>query len=198
MPHVRRRSRNSCRPTSAPRVASCAGSAAPRSSPSASASAAAIPGSQPRRTTACRRSRLLREARRAQRRPGPAQRAADLKGPILALQAGDDQNITPESNAAFDAGADARGRRARARRHEGAPHSFFDRKQEEFADASDDAWRPRARVHRAAPLGHSDRFGTRGKQTERRSRSRRAGKRRARSLAAYYTSRRAGRRSSAG
>jgi len=22
----------------------------------------------------------------------------------------------------------------------GAPHSFFDRKQEEFADASDDAW----------------------------------------------------------
>jgi len=25
--------------------------------------------------------------------------------------------------------------------YEGAPHSFFDRKQEEFADASDDAWR---------------------------------------------------------
>jgi carboxymethylenebutenolidase len=23
----------------------------------------------------------------------------------------------------------------------GAPHSFFDRKQEEFADASEDAWR---------------------------------------------------------
>jgi carboxymethylenebutenolidase len=25
--------------------------------------------------------------------------------------------------------------------YDGAPHSFFDRKQEEFADASDDAWR---------------------------------------------------------
>ena len=24
---------------------------------------------------------------------------------------------------------------------EGAPHSFFDRKQEEFAEASEDAWR---------------------------------------------------------
>ena len=33
--------------------------------------------------------------------------------PILALQAGDDQNITAEDNAAFDAGA--RGRRGRAR-----------------------------------------------------------------------------------
>ena len=25
--------------------------------------------------------------------------------------------------------------------YDSAPHSFFDRKQEEFADASDDAWR---------------------------------------------------------
>ena len=25
--------------------------------------------------------------------------------------------------------------------YDGAPHSFFDRKQAEFADASDDAWR---------------------------------------------------------
>jgi carboxymethylenebutenolidase len=25
--------------------------------------------------------------------------------------------------------------------YDGAPHSFFDRKQEEFADASEDAWR---------------------------------------------------------
>jgi carboxymethylenebutenolidase len=24
--------------------------------------------------------------------------------------------------------------------YDGAPHSFFDRKQEQFADASDDAW----------------------------------------------------------
>jgi carboxymethylenebutenolidase len=25
--------------------------------------------------------------------------------------------------------------------YDGAPHSFFDRKQEQFTDASDDAWR---------------------------------------------------------
>jgi carboxymethylenebutenolidase len=69
------------------------------------------------------------------------QRAAQIECPILALQAGDDQGITAEDNAVFeraltDAGVD----------HEivtfaGAPHSFFDRKQAEFADASADAWR---------------------------------------------------------
>ena len=35
--------------------------------------------------------------------PGPTQRAAELEAPILALQAGDDANILPEHNAAFDA-----------------------------------------------------------------------------------------------
>ena len=35
--------------------------------------------------------------------PGPTQRAAELAAPILALQAGDDANITAEHNAAFDA-----------------------------------------------------------------------------------------------
>src|SRR5437899_8448232 len=34
--------------------------------------------------------------------PGPTQRAAELKAPILALQAGDDQNITAADNAAFE------------------------------------------------------------------------------------------------
>ena len=39
-------------------------------------------------------------------------------------------------------GADRRGHRARDRQYDGAPHSFFDRKQEEFAERdSDDAWR---------------------------------------------------------
>ena len=48
--------------------------------------------------------------------PGPTQRAAEFAAPILALQAGDDQNILPEHNAAFDAALTAGGRRARARR----------------------------------------------------------------------------------
>jgi carboxymethylenebutenolidase len=69
-----------------------------------------------------------------------AERAAELKAPILALQAGADQNITAEDNAAFEAALDAAAVDYELVTYEGAPHSFFDRKQEEFAAASDDAW----------------------------------------------------------
>ena len=72
--------------------------------------------------------------------PGPAQKAGELEAPILGLMGGADEGIPVEQVRAFeqalvDAGAD----------HElvvydGAPHSFFDRKQEQFADASADAW----------------------------------------------------------
>jgi carboxymethylenebutenolidase len=72
---------------------------------------------------------------------GPAQRAAEIAAPILALQAGDDQNITAEHNAAFDAALAGAGVEHEVVTYPGAPHSFFDRKQEEFADASEDAWR---------------------------------------------------------
>src|SRR3954471_16783649 len=74
-------------------------------------------------------------------RPAEAsERAAELKAPILALQAGADQNITPEDNAAFEAALDAAAVDYELVTYGGAPHSFFDRKQEEFAAASDDAW----------------------------------------------------------
>jgi carboxymethylenebutenolidase len=72
--------------------------------------------------------------------PGPTARAAELRAPILALQAGDDQNITAEHNAAFEAALTAAGVEHELVTYEGAPHSFFDRKHEEFAAASDDAW----------------------------------------------------------
>ncbi len=72
--------------------------------------------------------------------PGPTQRAAELAAPILALQAGDDQNITAELNAAFDEAMTEAGVEHELVVYEGAPHSFFDRKHEEFADASEDAW----------------------------------------------------------
>jgi carboxymethylenebutenolidase len=72
--------------------------------------------------------------------PGPIARAAELKGPILALQAGDDQGITREQNDEFDAALTAAGVEHELVIYDGAPHSFFDRKQEEFADASEDAW----------------------------------------------------------
>jgi len=68
------------------------------------------------------------------------QRASELEAPILALQAGADQNITAEDNAAFDEALTAAGVEHEVVTYEGAPHSFFDRKQEEFAADSDDAW----------------------------------------------------------
>jgi carboxymethylenebutenolidase len=72
---------------------------------------------------------------------GPASRAADMECPILALQAGADQNITAVENAAFEAALREAGVEHEIVVYDGAPHSFFDRKQEEFADASADAWR---------------------------------------------------------
>jgi carboxymethylenebutenolidase len=71
----------------------------------------------------------------------PAARAGELRAPILALQAGADQNITAEDNAAFEQALRDAGVEHELVTYEGAPHSFFDRKQEEFADASEDAWR---------------------------------------------------------
>ena len=72
--------------------------------------------------------------------PGPAQRASELEAPILALQAGDDQNITAADNAAFEEALRAAGVEYELVTYDGAPHSFFDRRQEDFAQASEDAW----------------------------------------------------------
>jgi carboxymethylenebutenolidase len=72
--------------------------------------------------------------------PGPTQRAAELESPILALQAGADQNITAEHNAAFERALAVAGVEHELVVYEGAPHSFFDRRQEDFAEASEDAW----------------------------------------------------------
>jgi carboxymethylenebutenolidase len=73
--------------------------------------------------------------------PSAVQRAAQMEAPILALQAGDDQGITAEDNAMFERALTDAGVEHELVTYGGAPHSFFDRKYEEFADASDDAWR---------------------------------------------------------
>jgi carboxymethylenebutenolidase len=72
--------------------------------------------------------------------PGPAQRAGDLEAPILGLMGGADQAITAEDVAAFEQALTAAGVEHELVTYDGAPHSFFDRKFEQFADASDDAW----------------------------------------------------------
>ena len=71
----------------------------------------------------------------------PVARVAEIECPILALQAGADKNITAEDNAAFDEALTGAGIEHEIVEYEGAPHSFFDRKQEEFQADSDDAWR---------------------------------------------------------
>jgi carboxymethylenebutenolidase len=60
--------------------------------------------------------------------------------PVLALQAGDDQNITPADNAAFERAFTDAGVEHEVVTYEGAPHSFFDRRQEDYAEPSEDAW----------------------------------------------------------
>jgi carboxymethylenebutenolidase len=74
-------------------------------------------------------------------RPGPIQRAGELRAPILALMGGADQAIGPDQVAALDAALTDAGVEHEVITYEGAPHSFFDRKQQEFAEASEDAWR---------------------------------------------------------
>jgi carboxymethylenebutenolidase len=64
-----------------------------------------------------------------------------LDAPILALQGGADQAISHEDNVEFEQALREAGKDYELIEFEGAPHSFFDRKQEEFQDASDDAWR---------------------------------------------------------
>ena len=59
----------------------------------------------------------------------------------LALQGGADQAIPHEDNVGFERTLSEVGKEYELVEYEGAPHSFFDRKQEEFQEASDDAWR---------------------------------------------------------
>jgi carboxymethylenebutenolidase len=72
---------------------------------------------------------------------GPAQRAAEMEAPILGLMGGADGAIPPEDVEAFDAALTAAGVEHELVTYPGAPHSFFDRLQDEHADASEDAWR---------------------------------------------------------
>jgi carboxymethylenebutenolidase len=72
--------------------------------------------------------------------PGPIQRAREMKAPILALQGGDDPGIPVEDSRALDEALTAAGVEHEVVIYEGAPHSFFDRKYEEFAADSEDAW----------------------------------------------------------
>lgn len=72
--------------------------------------------------------------------PAVIDRVADFSCPVLALQGGDDPSIPATEDDAFSNAIVAAGKTGEVVIYEGAPHSFFDRKQEEFAEASVDAW----------------------------------------------------------
>jgi carboxymethylenebutenolidase len=82
---------------------------------------------------------LLNPGDRANR-PNLVARADEIKLPVLGLFGGDDDNIPADDISAFDSGLEKAGVDHEIVTYPGAPHSFFDRKQEEFAEASTDAW----------------------------------------------------------
>jgi carboxymethylenebutenolidase len=66
------------------------------------------------------------------------ERAKDAKVPVLALFGGADDHIPQDQIDAFAANLPVE---KEIKVYEGAPHSFFDRRQEDFKDESEDAWK---------------------------------------------------------
>ncbi len=67
--------------------------------------------------------------------------AAQIAYPVVGFYGGADQGIPVESVRALDQKLDEAGVPHRLTIYPGAPHSFFDRRATEYADASADAWR---------------------------------------------------------
>jgi carboxymethylenebutenolidase len=72
--------------------------------------------------------------------PAPLDLLDEIASPVLGLFGGADQSISADAVRAFDRGLTERRVDHRIVTYRGAPHSFFDRKQAEFADASAAAW----------------------------------------------------------
>lgn len=72
---------------------------------------------------------------------GPLERAADIRCPLLGLFGGADHAIPVEQVKQFEARLSEAGVEHEIHVYPGTPHSFFDRKQAEHGEASEDAWR---------------------------------------------------------
>lgn len=72
--------------------------------------------------------------------PPVVERVDDIACPILGLMGGADPGIPAEEVAIFEAALQRAGVPHEIITYPGAPHSFFDRKQEEFAAESRNAW----------------------------------------------------------
>jgi carboxymethylenebutenolidase len=73
--------------------------------------------------------------------PAPAEVANDMRGAILGIFGGADEHITAEVVEEFRGALTAADVEHEIVTYPGAPHSFFDRKADEFAEQSTDAWR---------------------------------------------------------
>jgi len=67
--------------------------------------------------------------------------APKIKYPVVGFFGGEDQGIPESAVQELDRKLDEAGVEHQLTVYPGAPHSFFDRKADEFADASADAWR---------------------------------------------------------
>ncbi len=72
--------------------------------------------------------------------PGTADRASEISAPILALMGGADPGIPADQIELLDSALTAAGVEHEVKSYDGAPHSFFDRKYDEFKDECADAW----------------------------------------------------------
>jgi carboxymethylenebutenolidase len=72
---------------------------------------------------------------------GVLTQAADIERPVLGLFGGADQAIPKEQVDEFESALTSAGVEHEIHVYPGAPHSFFDRKQQEFAEESENAWR---------------------------------------------------------
>ena len=73
--------------------------------------------------------------------PQPVDLADRMEGEILGLFGGTDESIPPVAVDAFDRALTGANVKHELKTYDGAPHSFFDRKADQFAAASADAWR---------------------------------------------------------
>lgn len=64
-----------------------------------------------------------------------------VHNPFLGLFGGADQGIPPEQVHALDENLDKAGVEHEIKIYEGAPHSFFDKRASEYAEASSDSWK---------------------------------------------------------
>jgi len=72
--------------------------------------------------------------------PGPIQRVSQFQCPVLGLMGGDDPGIPIEEVEKFRSALNEANVKNELIIYQNAPHSFFDRKYDEFQSESADAW----------------------------------------------------------